>query len=125
MERPAARVPSSRPPRTPRRPQPCADLIGSAPTASFTVTKLAWLAAHEPANAARTKSVLLPHDWLSWKLAGSRPGQATTDHGDASGTGRDRLHRTDPGRRLAAPQLQSARQGLRPPTTSGVNGRPT
>ena len=68
-------------------PQPCADLIGSVPTASFTVTKLAWLAAHEPANAARTKSVLLPHDWLTWKLAGSRPGQATTDHGDASGTG--------------------------------------
>jgi xylulokinase len=32
---------------------------------------------------------LLPHDWLTWKLAGGRAAGApmTTDHGDASGTG--------------------------------------
>jgi xylulokinase len=65
--------------------QSCADEIGSVPTASFTVTKLRWMAEHEPENAARTAGVLLPHDWLTWKLGGHQ--QMTTDHGDASGTG--------------------------------------
>ena len=41
---------------------------GSVPTASFTVTKLRWMAEHEPANAARTSMVMLPHDWLTWQL---------------------------------------------------------
>ncbi|MET0865895.1 MAG: xylulokinase [Nakamurella sp.] len=69
--------------------QACADEIGSVPAASFTITKLRWLAENEPDNAARTAAVLLPHDWLTWKLAGG-PGSGatmTTDHGDASGTG--------------------------------------
>lgn len=57
---------------------------GSVPVASFTVTKLAWLARERPEVAARVRSVMLPHDWLTWKLHG---GQATTDRGDASGTG--------------------------------------
>ena len=58
------------------------------PVASFTVTKLAWLAEHEPAAAARVAAVCLPHDWLTWRLAGS-PGLPglVTDRGDASGTG--------------------------------------
>jgi xylulokinase len=62
---------------------------GSVPTASFTVTKLRWLAEHEPAAAKRTAHVLLPHDWLTWRLTGLRGGgvQAATDRGDASGTG--------------------------------------
>jgi xylulokinase len=79
---------------------------GSVPTASFTITKLRWLAEHEPANAARAKAVLLPHDWLTWRLRGqggrspgagplapaprAGPEQLTgmvTDRGDASGTG--------------------------------------
>jgi xylulokinase len=59
---------------------------GSVPTASFTVTKLRWLAENEPDSAARTDRVLLPHDWLTWRLAGARE-EATTDRGDASGTG--------------------------------------
>ena len=66
-------------------PQACADEIGSVPPASFTVTKLRWMAEHEPENAARTAAVLLPHDWLTWKLSGET--EMTTDHGDASGTG--------------------------------------
>ncbi len=45
---------------------------GSVPTASFTVTKLRWLAEHEPAAAERTAHVLLPHDWLTWRLTGWR-----------------------------------------------------
>ncbi|MEP7024719.1 MAG: xylulokinase [Actinomycetota bacterium] len=68
-------------------PQRWADQTGSVPTASFTVTKLRWLAEHEPASAARTQIVLLPHDWLTWRLAGCPEGAATTDRGDASGTG--------------------------------------
>ena len=62
--------------------------VGSVPLASFTVTKLRWLATHEPANAARTGAVCLPHDWLTWRLAGAAGiDTLTTDRGDASGTG--------------------------------------
>jgi xylulokinase len=74
-----------------------ADAVGLVPVASFTVTKLRWLAEHEPANAARTAAVCLPHDWLTWRLAGRRGGGSAadrqgldalvTDRGDASGTG--------------------------------------
>jgi xylulokinase len=62
---------------------------GSVPTASFTVTKLRWLAEHEQGAAERTAHVLLPHDWLTWRLTGWDGGsvEATTDRGDASGTG--------------------------------------
>ncbi|MFG3707897.1 xylulokinase [Micromonospora sp. NPDC047670] len=65
-----------------------ADAVGSVPVASFTVTKLRWLARHEPERAARVAAVCLPHDWLTWRLAGA-PGLAAlhTDRGDASGTG--------------------------------------
>ncbi|HEX2902436.1 MAG TPA: xylulokinase [Jatrophihabitans sp.] len=65
-----------------------AEAVGSVPVASLTVTKLRWLAEHEPDNAARTAAVCLPHDWLSWQLAGA-PGlaQLATDRSDASGTG--------------------------------------
>ena len=47
------------------------DAVGSVPVASFTVTKLRWLAEHEPANARRTAAVALPHDWLTWRTAGA------------------------------------------------------
>jgi xylulokinase len=70
---------------------------GSVPTMSFTVTKLRWLAELEPEHAARVSQVLLPHDWLTWRLAGGGPrtaegagdpsAEAVTDRGDASGTG--------------------------------------
>src|SRR4051794_18232180 len=68
--------------------QAWADAVGLVPVASFTVTKLRWLAQAEPDNAARTAAVCLPHDWLTWVLAG-RPGldALVTDRGDASGTG--------------------------------------
>jgi len=65
-----------------------AELTGTVPVASLTVTKLRWLAEHEPANAGRTAAVCLPHDWLSWKLAGSGELDGlVTDRSDASGTG--------------------------------------
>jgi xylulokinase len=67
-------------------PQAWAEAVGLVPVASFTVTKLRWLATHEPDNAKRTATVMLPHDWLSWRLAGGRA-DPVTDRGDASGTG--------------------------------------
>jgi len=64
---------------------------GVVPVASITATKLRWLADAEPAAASRTAQVLLPHDWLTWRLLGGGPGAAdvptTTDRGDVSGTG--------------------------------------
>jgi len=84
-------------------PEGWAEAVGLVPVASFTVTKLAWLAEHEPAEAARVAAVCLPHDWLTWRLRGGGPRQRTddapdssrplgidaltTDRGDASGTG--------------------------------------
>jgi xylulokinase len=56
---------------------------GSVPVAAFTITKLSWLHRKEPEAFERIARVLLPHDWLAWKLTG----ELTTDRGDASGTG--------------------------------------
>ncbi len=65
-----------------------ADAVGLVPVASFTVTKLRWLARAEPEHAARVAAVCLPHDWLTWRLAGTgRLDDLVTDRGDASGTG--------------------------------------
>ncbi len=61
--------------------------VGSVPLASYTITKLRWLAEHEPAAAERTERVCLPHDWLSWRLRGGVDSPFSTDRGDASGTG--------------------------------------
>ncbi|MFE7811868.1 xylulokinase [Streptomyces sp. NPDC057433] len=60
-----------------------AERTGSVPAASFTVTKWAWLAEHEPEAVRATRAVRLPHDYLTERLTG----QGTTDRGDASGTG--------------------------------------
>src|SRR6478736_2050683 len=69
-------------------PQPWVDAVGLVPVASFTVTKLRWLRDAEPDNARRTAAVCLPHDYLTWRLAGARGLDAlVTDRGDASGTG--------------------------------------
>jgi xylulokinase len=65
-----------------------AQAVGVVPVSSFTVSKLRWLADHEPASVDQTAAVCLPHDWLTWRLRGSSDiGDLTTDRGDASGTG--------------------------------------
>ena len=62
--------------------------VGSVLVASFTASKVRWMADHEPENAKRVAAVALPHDWLTWKLSGSKNiSDLTTDRGDASGTG--------------------------------------
>jgi xylulokinase len=78
-------------------PEVWAEAVGSVPVASFTVSKARWVAEHEPDVAERVSAVCLPHDWLTWELAGRRgDGSAggrqsldalVTDRGDASGTG--------------------------------------
>ncbi|WP_369054428.1 xylulokinase [Kineococcus terrestris] len=63
-----------------------AEQVGSVLVASFTITKLRWVAEHEPDAARRTAAVCLPHDWLTHRLAGGGD-RLVTDRGDASGTG--------------------------------------
>ncbi|MET9365958.1 xylulokinase [Streptomyces sp. NPDC006632] len=59
------------------------DRTGSVPVAAVTAAKWEWLREHEPATAERCAAVRLPHDFLTERLTGI----ATTDPGDASGTG--------------------------------------
>ncbi len=65
------------------------DAVGLVPVASFTVTKLRWLAEHEPRHAARVARVVLPHDWVTGQILKRGNGfeRWSTDRGDASGTG--------------------------------------
>lgn len=61
---------------------------GTVPVASITITKLRWLAQHEPENLRKVAAIALPHDYLTWKLSGSKDiTTLTTDRSDASGTG--------------------------------------
>jgi xylulokinase len=60
-----------------------AERVGTVPTAAFTITKLLWLARHEPESFARLATVLLPADWLMSILTG----KCHTDRSAASGTG--------------------------------------
>ncbi|AFA75514.1 xylulose kinase XylB [Gordonia polyisoprenivorans VH2] len=81
-------------------PRAWAEAVGVVPVAAITAAKLRWLADHEPDHADETAAVCLPHDWLTWKLAGSTDiGALTTDRSDASGTGyfsaADEEYRTD------------------------------
>ena len=62
--------------------------VGSVLVASFTATKLRWLADNEKVNADKVAAVALPHDWLSWRLQGGKNfAKLFTDRSDASGTG--------------------------------------
>jgi len=101
-----------------------AEAVGSRPVASFTITKLAWLAHAEPEHLAATRAVALPHDYLTWGLLGGAPGVAAlealvTDRGDASGTGYwssgEGRYRTD------LLKLATGRDDLIVPTVIGPN----
>ena len=63
--------------------QAWATACGSVPVAAFTITKLSWLHRSEPVAWQRLRRVLLPHDYLNYRLSAA----AFTDRGDASGTG--------------------------------------
>lgn len=72
--------------------------IGVVPTAALPVAKLRWYRDHQPDVAAHISTVLVPHDWLTWRL-GDRHSDPATDRSDASGTGywsaREADYRTD------------------------------
>lgn len=57
--------------------------LGRSIPAGFTAPKVLWIQRHEPEIWARTRWVLLPHDWINFELTG----QASMEAGDASGTG--------------------------------------
>ena len=66
--------------------------VGSVLVASFTATKLRWLADSEKANADKVAAVALPHDWLSWQIQHDKGqgldfGKLFSDRSEASGTG--------------------------------------
>ena len=68
--------------------QGIANAVGSVLVASFTASKVRWLAENEKENADRVHSIALPHDWLSWQLQGGKDfSKLFTDRSDASGTG--------------------------------------
>lgn len=60
-----------------------ADECGTVPPPAFTVSKLAWLMHNEPDTVARMEKILLPHDYLNFRLTG----EYVTDRSEASGTG--------------------------------------
>ena len=91
-----------------------ADRVGLVPVASFTISKLAWLAEHEPESLARTVRVMLPHDYLTWRMTGEH----VTDRGDASGTGwydPASCCRAGCGARSSAPGARRSRSGWSSP----------
>ena len=68
--------------------QAMADAVGSVLVASFTASKIRWMAENEKKNADRVHAIALPHDWLSWQLQGGKDfSKLFTDRSDASGTG--------------------------------------
>jgi xylulokinase len=102
-----------------------AEATGVVPVASITVSKLRWVAEHEPELAARATHALLPHDYLTHRLRAE--GEPTTDRGDASGTGywspavgyRDDLLRHAFGREVATPRVAGPAEAVGT-TTDGI-----
>ncbi len=61
----------------------CLEKLGLVLQTGYTASKLAWLREQHPDAYARIDSILLPHDYLNFRLTGQRVAEA----GDASGTG--------------------------------------
>ena len=81
--------------RLPSLPQ----IAGNLAMPGFTAPKLLWVAQHEPELFRRVDRVLLPKDWLRWKLTAA----AYSDMSDAAGT-----LWLDVGGRAWSPQLLAA-----------------
>jgi xylulokinase len=64
-------------------PERWARRAGAVPDASTAITRLAWLRRTDRDTFGRIGTVLLPHDWLTYRLAG----RTVTDRGGASCTG--------------------------------------
>lgn len=57
-------------------------ITGNMMMPGFTAPKLLWVARHEPDLFSRIRRVLLPKDWLRWRLTG----EFASDMSDAAGT---------------------------------------
>jgi xylulokinase len=90
--------------------------VGMDMLPGFTAPKILWLKRHEPENFAKLATVLLPHDYLNFRLTGKR----RMEYGDASGTAlmdvrkrawaRDVLDFIDPALAEKIPALRSSRK---------------
>jgi xylulokinase len=58
------------------------DLVANPALTGFTAPKILWLRQHEPKNYAKTKHILLPKDYIRYRLTG----EYATEVSDASGT---------------------------------------
>ena len=58
------------------------EITGNMMMPGFTAPKLLWVARHEPQVFERVRHVLLPKDWLRWRMTG----EFATDMSDAAGT---------------------------------------
>ncbi len=56
-------------------------LTGNIAFAGFTAPKILWLKANEPENFAKIKKIMLPKDYIAYRLTG----EFSTDYSDASG----------------------------------------
>ncbi|WP_413723894.1 xylulokinase [Sodalis sp. RH16] len=56
---------------------------GSVPGPAMTIAKLAWTEQHHPGLLARSRRIMLPFDYLVYRLCG----RSVTERGGASGTG--------------------------------------
>ncbi len=75
------------------------ELVGNAALPGFTLPKLLWVREHEPEVWRRTAMVMLPKDYVRFRLTG----RAATDVGDGAGTlllGVDRRSWSDEAMRL-------------------------
>jgi xylulokinase len=57
-------------------------LVGNTMRTDYTAPKILWLRQNEPENWKKTRSILLPHDYLNFWLTGAK----RMEFGDASGT---------------------------------------
>jgi xylulokinase len=60
-----------------------ANRTGSVPAPALTISKLAWTERHFPGLVNRARRILLPFDYIAYRLGG----HAVTERGGASGTG--------------------------------------
>ena len=88
--------------------------VGNRALEGFTLPKLLWLRANEPATMARARRVLMPKDFVGLRLTGV----SATDVSDASGT-----LAFDPGARRFSPEVLEAFElpaSLFPPASESI-----
>lgn len=59
------------------------DLVANLPIPGFTASSLLWVRNHEPEVWGKVRRLMLPKDYVRWRIAGGEP---VTDLSDASGT---------------------------------------